>query len=120
MKDPACNIYDESSQQLVAVTFAIKFTFGRVFDMFDRVFVWHGVKYASVVAKAYWESCSRSKIELFVKQPLTVFAKSAILDAWQGSEYASELILDYSLSFILLLYLWFWNRHLTEAISESK
>ena len=37
-----------------------------------------------------------SKMELFAKivkneKPFTIFAKTSILDVWQGSEYASEL-----------------------------
>ena len=42
----------------------------------------------------YSEPCQTPKIELFVKivsgwKLLTIFAKSFILDIWQGSEYAS-------------------------------
>ena len=48
----------------------------------------------SQMSEAYSESCQKSKMELFVKivnglKPLTVFKKSSILDAWQGSEYVS-------------------------------
>ena len=46
------------------------------------------------LSNAYLESCQKSKIKRFVKiligwNLLTLFAKSSILDAWQGCEYAS-------------------------------
>ena len=46
------------------------------------------------LSNAYLESCQTSKIKRFVKiligwNLLTLFAKSSILDAWQGCEYAS-------------------------------
>ena len=44
------------------------------------------------MSEAYSEPCLRSKMELFAKivnsfQPVTIFAKSSILDIWLGSEY---------------------------------
>ena len=47
--------------------------------------------------ESYSESCERSKMELFVKmisgfQPLTIVAKSFILEVQQGPEYDSVLI----------------------------
>ena len=47
--------------------------------------------------KAYSESRQGSEMEFFAKKvngshPLTLFAKSSILDVWQVSEYASETI----------------------------
>ena len=47
-------------------------------------------------AEAYSEPFKASKMKLFVKivndfQSLTIFAKSSILDVWQGYEYASVL-----------------------------
>ena len=38
-------------------------------------------------ADAYSELCQESKMKLF--QSLTIYAKSSILDVYQGSEYAS-------------------------------
>ena len=40
--------------------------------------------------------CQTAEIELFAiivknEKPFTIFAKTFILDVWQGSEYASEL-----------------------------
>ena len=42
----------------------------------------------------YWEPSQTSKMKLFVQivnglQPLTIFAKSSILDIWVGTEYAT-------------------------------
>ena len=47
-------------------------------------------------AEGYSEPCRTSKIELFTKilislKPWTIFAKSSILDLWQGYEYAFDL-----------------------------
>ena len=44
----------------------------------------------------YSESFETSKMELFAKivsdfQPLTILAKSSILDVWQDYEYASDV-----------------------------
>ena len=46
---------------------------------------------------AYSESCQTSKIGLFVKiiddrRLLAIFAKSSIIDVFQGFEYASRVI----------------------------
>ena len=46
--------------------------------------------------ETYSEPCQTSKMELYVKiveggRPLANFAKSFILDVWQGSEYASRV-----------------------------
>ena len=43
-------------------------------------------------SEGYSELCRKYKMELFAKlvkgwKPLTIFAKSFILDVWQGSEY---------------------------------
>ena len=43
------------------------------------------------------ESCQTSKMELFAKivkneMPFTMFVKTYIVDVWQASEYASELV----------------------------
>ena len=45
----------------------------------------------------YSEPCQTSKMELFLKiingrKPLTIFAKSSILDVWLGSERAFGLV----------------------------
>ena len=47
--------------------------------------------------EAYSEHCQTSKMELFAKivnswKPLSIFAKSSILDVWQDSEYSSEIL----------------------------
>ena len=44
--------------------------------------------------EAYLKPCQESKMKAFLKivnvfQSLTIFAKSSILDVWQGSEYVS-------------------------------
>ena len=46
---------------------------------------------------AYSEPYQTSKMECFAKivntfQALTIFAKGSILDIWQGSEYASDIL----------------------------
>ena len=46
-------------------------------------------------SEAYWEPCRTIKIEPFTKiangfQPLTIFVKGSMLDAWQGSEYVYQ------------------------------
>ena len=45
----------------------------------------------------YLEPCQTSKIECLTKKvnrfkPLTIFAKQSILDVWQGSGYALDLL----------------------------
>ena len=52
------------------------------------------------IAEAYAEPCKTSKMEFSAKivngiQPLTIFAKSSVLEVWQGSEYDSELEVIY-------------------------
>ena len=46
-----------------------------------------GKKFTLYLAEAYSEPCRESRVKLF--QSLTVFSKSSILNACQGSEYAS-------------------------------
>ena len=46
---------------------------------------------------AYSGPCQTSKMECFAKiantiQALTIFAKGSILDVWEGSEYASDIL----------------------------
>ena len=41
-------------------------------------------------AEAYSEPCQSSKMEFFLRKQLTA---STILDVWQGSEYASAMII---------------------------
>ena len=46
--------------------------------------------------EAYSKTCQTSKMKLFVNmvndyKPLNIFAKSSMLDVWQGSEYASGI-----------------------------
>ena len=46
-----------------------------------------GKQFSLYSAEAHSEPCQESKMKLF--QSLTIFAKSSILDAPQGSEYTS-------------------------------
>ena len=51
-------------------------------------------------AEAYLKSCQTSRMELLVKivngwKPLSIFAKSSILDVWHGFEYASNKFTKY-------------------------
>ena len=51
-----------------------------------------------LASEATSESCQTFMMEIFVKivkneKPFTIFAKSSILDVWQGSEYTSEFVL---------------------------
>ena len=53
------------------------------------------VKFLNLITQVYSEPYQRSNMELLVKiansfLPLTIFARSSILDVWQGSEYASR------------------------------
>ena len=62
----------------------------------QQVFIW-SVDSNSSIQDAYSEPCQISKLQLFAKkvngfQPLTIFAKRFILNAWQGSAYASAYI----------------------------
>ena len=55
----------------------------------------HILKPVLVIHKTI-EAYQTSKMELFVKivdgwRPLAIFAKSTIVDIWQGSEYASRV-----------------------------
>ena len=57
---------------------------------------WNFFRKSLLASEANSESCQTSKMELFAKivkneKPFTIFAKTSILDVWQGSEYASEL-----------------------------
>ena len=54
--------------------------------------------FLQVASEATSESCQTFMMEIFVKivkneKPFTIFAKSSILDVWQGSEYTSEFVL---------------------------
>ena len=56
-----------------------------------------GNSYAKIInTKVHSKPCQTAEMELFAKivkneKPFTIFAKTSILDVWQGSEYASEL-----------------------------
>ena len=56
-----------------------------------------GNSFAKIInTKENTKSCLTSKMKLFPKivkseKPFTIFAKTSILDVWQGSEYAPEL-----------------------------
>ena len=50
----------------------------------------------TAASEASSKSCHNSKMELFPKiakneKPFSIFAKTAIVDVWQGSKYVSEL-----------------------------
>ena len=50
------------------------------------------------ISEVYSKHCQTFKMEIFAKivngfQPLTFFAKSSIVEVWQGSEYASAFSL---------------------------
>ena len=49
------------------------------------------------ILEVYLDTCQRSKMKLFTKkvkyfQPLSIYAKSSILDLWQDYEYPLHLI----------------------------
>ena len=61
--------------------------------------------------EAYWEPSQSSKKEFFAEifngwKPLTIVAKSSILDVWQVSEYASACTMKTLITWPLTAYCW--------------
>ena len=75
-------------------------------------------------SEAYSEPCPTSKMELFVKtvhgwQPLIIFAKSSILQVWQGAEYASPRANFHASSFYLNPFFFGETNELRELLSTT-
>ena len=77
---------------------------------------------SKVIDESEWhlEPCQTSKTEHFATRVngwklLTIFAKSSILDVWQGSEYASPWVLFFIIMMYAVLYA-FWSEKLWKLL----